>query len=1195
MVRAARTSAVLLGWAAGGQLALAQASQFALRFYGTGTDQQDRVRIQIDDNMPGLDASAPCDVGAGSFTIEFWLRGSLSDNPTNNAGGEVETASFNWIDGNIVVDRDIFGGSQRDWGISIAGGFVRFGTGRADVNPLDSENTIEGSVNVLDNTWHHVAVVRDAVSGIKRIYVDGLLDFASAPNASRDDISYPNDGVPDQATPWGPYIVLAAEKHDAGPAYPSFAGYLDEVRIWSVARSQADILATFDRVVPANAPGLVAYYRLESGSGTVVTDSSDAGSPSGELIAGVSGNGEWVSYADGAINTAPLTSGPLPPGFTRTTIATGLDEPTVIEFLPDGRLLIGERGGRIWIVQDDTLLPQPLIQIDVNTTNGERGLVGLARDPSFASNGFLYAYYTTDEPRNRVGRFTVVGNTADPASETLVWQNPALAANYHHGGAIQFGSDGNLYIVTGDQFNSANAQNLGVQHGKLLRVMPNGSIPPDNPFVGVPGAQAPIWAFGLRNPFRLSVDSLTGQIWIGDVGGNNSNSWEEVNLGVAGANYGWPNQEGGVCYVSDCAEIATPAFTYQQNDPEYYTTAFQASITLGPVYRGNVFPAVYHGNLFVGDYANRWIRRLVFDETGNVVGDPLFVSPPEAGTIVDLDVGPDGALYYVTIGIPWSGSPDAPAVHRIEYTGLGNAAPVVMATADPIQGLPPLTVQFSSAGTVDPDDGPAALTYAWTFGDGGTSNLANPSHVYTQAGPYSAQLSVSDGEATVVSSPLTILVGTPPTATITEPPEGTTYIAGDVIEFAGSGTDPVTGALPASALSWEVLLVHSDHVHPFAGPYDGVATGSFVIPTTGHTPENTHYEIQLTVTDDEGLPGTATRIILPVVSPLVFDTDPSGIPIFLDGEARATPASVASLVGFEHAVEAQSTFVLDGVPYGFTCWSDGGAATHTYVAPPGGGSLTATYAVAAGTTMVELTVVANNRNADYSPQVGERFNNFFDAFGLCIGRDEGGVYQSGFQFELPVPQGSVILSAALELTATNDQSGKPDFTIRAYDEPTAPLFVNTHTHTLTAHAALTDAAVSWSPPDFDNGDAFATPDLSALMQEVVNRPDWTPGNRIGIVLDGFESLPGTWRCVRNFASGDPARLTVSYAVALLPAPPFDIDCDLDVDLAEVAAFAGCLSGPEASPPASTCASFDSDADQDVDLRDVHALQNAFTG
>ncbi|MGH2690423.1 MAG: PQQ-dependent sugar dehydrogenase, partial [Actinomycetota bacterium] len=336
----------------------------------------------------------------------------------------------------------------------------------------------------------------------------------------------------------------------------------------------------------------------------------------------------------------------LPSGFQRTTIASDLNEPVVLEFTPDGRLLIGERGGRILVYQGGALLGTPLVQIPgVETSGGERGLVGMAVDPNFAGNGWLYVYYTTVEPRNRVGRFTVVGNTAAPASEVVVWENPDLAADYHHGGAIEFGADGRLYVATGDQFVSENARDLSNQHGKILRLEPDGQIPADNPFVGLPGADEAIWAYGLRNPFRFTVDPLNGNLWIGNVGGNSFDSWEEINLGLPGANYGWPDQEGPQCFIANCAGIAFPAFSYQHTDPEYWVAQNQGSITLGPVYRAAAFPSEYQGNLFFGDYANGFIRRLVFDGGGTVLGDVLFDSSPDGGTIVDLEVGPDGALY----------------------------------------------------------------------------------------------------------------------------------------------------------------------------------------------------------------------------------------------------------------------------------------------------------------------------------------------------------------------------------------------------------------------------------------------------------------------------------------------------------------------------------------------------------------------
>lgn len=1148
----------------------AQVSEFALRFYGTGIGppgQQDRVRIPIDDNLPAPqpDASAPCDLGAGGFSIDFWLRGNLTDNKTANSGGDTECACFNWIEGNIIIDRDIFGASSRDWGVSIAGGFVRFGTGRADINPLDSEHTLEGNTPVLDGQWHHVALVRDAATGVKRIYVDGLLDFASPPGRSRDDISYPDNGDPSPATPWGPYIVLAAEKHDAGAAYPSFNGFLDEVRFWNRALTQREILDWHDRVIPSGTPGLVGMYRFEEGAGATAADSSAAGSPPGMVIAGVPGNGEWVGRAANPLNTAPLSNGALPAGFSRALFAAPLDEPTVMEWTPDGRLFIAQRNGVIRVVQGGTLLPAPLISIPVDVAGGERGLAGLALDPDFPANGYFYTYHTTPEPRNRVSRWTAVGNIALPSSESPVWQNPEIAADYHHGGCIAFGPDGNLYIATGDQFDSSSAQNLDRQHGKILRLRADGSIPPDNPYAAGPAVRRPIWASGLRNPFRFAFDPPTGRMLIGNVGGNSDGSWEELNLGASGANYGWPGQEGPQCFIPDCGAFVFPLWSYQHNDPRYYVNLIQGSITTGPVYRGTMFPPPYRACQYVGDYANRWIRRLVFDASGAVAGDPLFLRAPEAGTIVDLKTGPDGALYYVNIGVPWSGDPDMGAVYRVAYTGAGNQPPVAVAAAAPAQGDEPLLVQFSSAGSADPDSGPQPLAYAWTFGDGGASVLPNPSHIYAARGRFVARLTVSDGAAEATSPPITITVGNPPDAAILSPPPGTTYRAGDTIAFSGSAFDQEDGPIPAGALGWRVILRHEDHVHPFLGPLTGIDSGSFTIPDTGHAPGDTFYEIELTAQDSDGLRSVVARAIHPVLVELELDTAPSGIPIFVDGEPLTTPRTFETLVGFRHQIEAQPSFVLGGSAYAFNCWEGGGPRVRLFTVPESNTAMRARY-LAGGETSITLAVPANNRNADHYSAAGTAYGNFYDPLALCFGRDGGGFYQLGAAFPLPVPPGAAIVSARLRFVATNDQTGAPSGVIRGYDAAdVAPFALGPAP--LTAHAPLTDASVAWNPGAFAPGSTQFSPELAPIVGEITARPDWTPGSFIGFVIDGAGSVADSWRCVRNFASGQPPELLITVA---LPGPaPFDGDANEDgrVDLGDIAAIIN-LWGQPVSPAGS---------------------------
>lgn len=222
--------AVLLGLALAAQAGPALAGNTSLRFFGNGRDDIDRVKIRVDDptdEEPG----PPADVGATDFTIEFWLRARAAE----NAAGRVRCgANVNWIYGNIVLDRDRYN-QDRKFGISIAGGRVVFGVSGDGTG----DRTICGDSDVLDGRWHHVAVQRRRSDGKLWLYVDGRLEArADGPDG---DVSYPDDGVPGDfcggpCTRSDPFLVIGAEKHDAGPAYPSFAGWVDEIRLSTVLR-----------------------------------------------------------------------------------------------------------------------------------------------------------------------------------------------------------------------------------------------------------------------------------------------------------------------------------------------------------------------------------------------------------------------------------------------------------------------------------------------------------------------------------------------------------------------------------------------------------------------------------------------------------------------------------------------------------------------------------------------------------------------------------------------------------------------------------------------------------------------------------------------------------------------------------------------------------------------------------------------
>ncbi|HKB16370.1 MAG TPA: PKD domain-containing protein, partial [Planctomycetota bacterium] len=593
--------------------------------------------------------------------------------------------------------------------------------------------------------------------------------------------------------------------------------------------------------------------------------------------------------------------------------------------------------------------------------------------------------------------------------------------------------------------------------------------------------------------------------------------------------------EGGACYIPSCSAATAPSHSYRHDDGAYSGTN-QGCIVAGPVYRAGAFPPEYEGNLFIGDYANGWIRRVVFGPDGGVVADPIFEEAPGALTVVDLAVGPDGALAYVTNGIPWSGSLEPGAVHRIAYVGAGNQAPLAVAAASPAQGPAPLAVEFSSAGSSDPDAGPSPLSFLWDFGDGTTSIEAEPTHVYLEEGPRTANLTVSDSAAQA-SATLSIAVGSPPVAEILSPPPGWTYRAGDRIDFQGSGEDPETGTLPASSFSWQVVQVHDVHAHPFLGPLTGVSGGSFTVPTSGHPPEDSHFEIRLTVSDPSGLTGSAVRALVPVATTLVFDSTPSGVPFFLDGQPETTPRVVGSLAGFEHQVEAQPVSTIGGSTFAFECWSDGGTISHAVVAPDGGMNLTAGYAFVP-TQSTTLVVPGFLRNAEYSPLFGQAPGHPSDPLGICWGRDMAGPLQAGFEFLLPVPQGAFVAEARLRMLATFEEFGGPIATIRAYDLGGAPAYDPLSDTPLTEWAPLTSTSVTWAPPVFEPGAFHESPDLSPLLQEVVERADWAPGNAFGIVLDGSPTVGLGWRCVTNYLSMVPPLLEVTWA---LP-PPTDGAC-----------------------------------------------------
>ncbi len=356
----------------------------------------------------------------------------------------------------------------------------------------------------------------------------------------------------------------------------------------------------------------------------------------------------------------------LPSGLVETEIVSGLTQPHAMEFAPDGRLFIAERGGQIRVIKDGVLLSEPFLKLD---TDGQ--LHGIAFDPDFENNQYIYAYYTNvyDQAviEGQVSRFkarSVNSDIADVESENVIIRTGRVPIPWTNiiGGALQFGADGKLYIGVGDYGYPPYAQDLSKLQGKILRINPDGTIPKDNPssfftFYDYTAHQPhpAIWALGFHNPSKFAADPKTGTIFINDIGavaaepGIPMDVWNEINVLEKAGNYGWSAIEGS----SHNANLVDPNYEYRNVD-DYGSPTFTA-ITGGDFYRGDTFPGRYDGVYFFADMPGGWIKYL--DTKTLKVSNFL----DNARLPIDLRVGPDGAIYYLSFDFSSGGS-----VHKIQ-------------------------------------------------------------------------------------------------------------------------------------------------------------------------------------------------------------------------------------------------------------------------------------------------------------------------------------------------------------------------------------------------------------------------------------------------------------------------------------------------------------------------------------------------
>jgi cytochrome c len=633
-----------------------------------------------------------------------------------------------------------------------------------------------------------------------------------------------------------------------------------------------------------------------------------------------------IQTAAGVVNAdcgASLTS-----NFEKVALDESTLNPMKLDVADDGRVFYIDRNGAVRIIRPDgSTTTAGTLGV---YTGQEFGLLGIALDPGFATNDWIYLYYspTGSQPLDRVSRFTMDGDTLDMGSEVTVLEIDTQRTECcHAGGALAFDTDGNLYIATGDLTNpfasagytpiderpgrefwdaqrtSANSNNL---NGKIVRITPQAdgsyTIPEGNMFApGTAQTRPEIYAMGFRNPFTIGVDPQTNSLLVADygpdAGSSNPNRGPdgrvEWNIVDEPGFYGWPycvddntpfidfnfaNNQSGAAF--DCAggvvNDSPNNDGITQLPPAIGAELWMGKSTSGvpevgpsgaPMTSGTYryddtitsdrqWPAYWDGKTIMADWNNGRLFSVQTDESGSEVVDVNRIFP-EMSFLRPMAFawGPDGALYVIDWGSGFGGNNANSGVYRIDYLR-GTRDPIARLTVDRTSGPLPLTVEFSSAGSQDPEG--TELTFAWDFDGDGTTDSTEPdvSHTYTEPGTYLASLTVTTEDGRSAVSDVEIVAGnTAPTITVDAPINGGFFDWGDVIQYSVTVTDPEDGEVDCADVVTQPALGHDDHSHGYE-QYFG-CEGSFPLPgDEGHIGANIFGVITVTYTDKGG-PGGA--------------------------------------------------------------------------------------------------------------------------------------------------------------------------------------------------------------------------------------------------------------------------------------------------------------------------------------------------
>jgi cytochrome c len=595
-----------------------------------------------------------------------------------------------------------------------------------------------------------------------------------------------------------------------------------------------------------------------------------------------------ITYAmeGGRKDYARATSARVPEAnrFVREVLAFNLNEPMELDYLPGEKILFIERGGDLKLYDLKARELRNAGHLNVKRV-AEDGLLGLAVDPDFAANQWIYMFYasTGKEKLQRLSRFSFVNDQVDLASEKVLLEFPATHDCCHSGGSLEFDAAGNLYLSTGDNTNpfesdgfspsderpgravydaqksSANTNDL---RGKILRITPEAdgtySIPSGNLFEdNDPKTRPEIYAMGLRNPFRISVDQKTGILYWGDVGPDSGNDdpkrgpkgHDEINQAKGPGNWGWPYTRGNnkAYWDYDFAKKESvrpfdpvnlinnsPHNTGIQNLPSaqesFIWYGYDASrefpwlgeggrtAMAGPVFNkdlyaksSNGFPDYFDGKLMIYEWMRDWIFLITLDENHDFVKAEPFLDHEEFHNPMDMVFGEDGNLYILEYGESWNTQNLDAQLNRISFVA-GNRAPIASITAGASVGPAPLTVSFSAEESEDLEGDP--LKYQWTVSQGvGSSTEANPAFTFEKAGRYEVTLTVRDAKGLSDQATHTVVVGnTPPEITVSFDTENTFYNSQGKLGYQVSVVDAEDGSTAAGDITASSVTVALDFI-----------------------------------------------------------------------------------------------------------------------------------------------------------------------------------------------------------------------------------------------------------------------------------------------------------------------------------------------------------------------------------------------